>query len=98
MPEDSLKNEDRVFALADALVPLIDGFIPNNFFQDLPEQSGYEELKAKIYFLTELMKIIRLFPLKIYTDSTKREQILFTLQEALDGFIAEEEAQEPLPE
>lgn len=95
---DPIQNEARVFALVDAIVPLIDEFIPNNFFQDLPEHCGYEELKAKIYFLTELMKIIRLFPLKIYADPTKREQILFTLQEALDGFIAEEEAQEPLPE
>lgn len=95
---EPLQYQQQVFELVDAVVPLVDEFIPNNFFQELPERCAIKDLKAKIYFLTELSKMIRLFPLKVYPDPTKRQQVLEALQEALDGFIQEEEAQEPLPE
>lgn len=95
---EAIQHQQEVFDLVDAVVPLVDEFIPNNFFQELPERCAIKDLKAKIYFLTELSRMIRLFPLKIYPDPTKRQQILDAVQEALDTFIQEEEAQEPIPE
>lgn len=89
-------SEDKNYALdlMDTVVPLIDEFIPNNFFNDLPSQFQINTLPGKIYFLTELLKIVRLIPLKVYTDQFKRQQLLDAIQLALDDQIAQEEEEE----
>jgi type III secretion system TyeA family effector delivery regulator len=48
--------------------------------------------EARIYFLRELLALVRRFPLKIYKDDEARQRLIIAVQEALDAAIEEEEA------
>ena len=48
-------------------------------------------LEAKIFFLTELKKMVRAIPLKVFEDLDQREKLLSVIQETLDSMIELEE-------
>jgi type III secretion protein W len=48
--------------------------------------------EARIYFLRELLALVRRFPLKIYKDEEARQRMITAVQEALDAAIDEEDA------
>ena len=47
--------------------------------------------EARIYFLRELLSIVRRLPLKIYSDDESRMRLITAVQEALDTAVDEEE-------
>lgn len=48
--------------------------------------------EARIYFLRELLALVRRLPLKVYKDEEARQRLITAVQEALDVAIEEEEA------
>ena len=52
---------------------------------------GLDDVEAKIYFLRELLAIVRKLPLAIYNDPQDRLRLIDALQSSLDKAIEEEE-------
>ena len=59
--------------------------------ENLIKDTGISNLEAKIFFLTELKKIVRTIPLKVFEDLDQREKFLAVIQETLDNMIELEE-------
>ena len=59
--------------------------------ENLLSATGINDLEAKIFFLTELKKMVRAIPLKVFEDLDQREKLLSVIQETLDSMIELEE-------
>jgi type III secretion system TyeA family effector delivery regulator len=68
---------------------------------ETPTTSGFEQLadrleipshpQARIYFFTQLYQQVHEFPLRLFKSSDRREELLYTIQDALDSAIISEE-------
>ncbi|PWU11810.1 MAG: TyeA family type III secretion system gatekeeper subunit [Verrucomicrobia bacterium] len=47
--------------------------------------------QARIYFFTQLYQQVHEFPLRLFKSPQRREELLFTIQDALDSAIIAEE-------
>ena len=66
-------------------------FVDPSKITALTSHFNIDDIEAKIYFLRELLGVVRRFPLKIYNDDQARTRLLTAIQEALDLAIDEEE-------
>ncbi|MGR6872170.1 type III secretion system gatekeeper subunit SctW [Pseudomonas sp. HK3] len=60
---------------------------PDQFFNVTQSMGLSSNLSHRLYFLTEIHKLLRLIPLKAYADSNDRDTLLQTSQEALNEII-----------
>jgi len=67
-------------------------FIDPNKLLKLTDRLKIRDIEAKIYFLRELLAIVRRLSMKIYKDPDDRLRLIDALQQALDLAIEEEEA------
>jgi type III secretion system TyeA family effector delivery regulator len=80
--------------LMSLLLPLTSEWVAQGFFDTLPDQVGYTSPGARIYFLTELQKTVRLWPLKLFADPHQRTRLLEAIQQSLDAAITQEQENE----
>ncbi len=66
-------------------------YIDPNKLLKLADRLKIRDVEAKIYFLRELLGIVRRLSLKIYGDPDDRLRLIDALQQALDLAIEEEE-------
>lgn len=60
---------------------------PDQFLNVIQSMGLSNNLSHRLYFLTEIHKLLRLIPLKAYADSNDRDTLLQTSQEALNEII-----------
>ena len=86
-------ENDRVHQLMREVIPLVDErWVDGARILSIADGLRLRTDEARIYFLRELLTLIRRFPLKIYRDEESRQRLIAAAQDALDAAIEEEEA------
>lgn len=84
---------DRAHQLMRDVLPLMEErWIDGAKIRAIVDRLGLRTDEARIYFLRELLALIRRLPLKIYKDDEARQRMITAVQQALDAAIEEEEA------
>jgi type III secretion protein W len=85
--------EDKAHQLMRDLLPLIDErWVDGAKIRAIVDRLQLRTDEARIYFLRELLALVRRFPLKIYRDEEARQRLMAAVQQALDAAIDEEDA------
>jgi type III secretion protein W len=81
-PQDML---DGILALKD------EKWLTETHVLKLVEKVGTSDLEARIYFLRNMRELVRLMPLKLFSDEESRFNLVGKMQQALDTLIEQEE-------
>lgn len=74
------------------VLPLIDErWVDGAKITTIVDRLAIRDIEARIFFLRELLGIVRRLPLKIYREDDARQRLMTAVQEALDVAIDEEE-------
>lgn len=85
-------TEDTAHVLMQRVLPLMEErWVDGARIRAVVDQVQIRDIEARIYFLRELLGIIRRIPLKVYPDGESRTRLIDACQEALDAAIEEEE-------
>ena len=83
---------DEIHDVVMEILPLKDQrWVDPNKILKMTNRLGLDDVEAKIYFLRELLAIVRKLPLAIYNDPQDRLRLIDALQSSLDKAIEEEE-------
>ncbi|MEO0761316.1 MAG: type III secretion system gatekeeper subunit SctW [Pseudomonadota bacterium] len=83
------------FMLLKGLVPLQDAsWVSGQEIASIADRLRFGEIEAQINFLTDLLEVVRLIPLKSYSKPESRGKLLDAVQQALDGAVKTEEDEE----
>ncbi len=84
---------DKAHQLMREVLPLMDErWIDGVKVRAIVDRLHLRTDEARIYFLRELLALVRRLPLKIYKDDEARQRLIVAVQEALDVAIEEEGA------
>ncbi len=87
--------DDRAHQLMRDVLPLIDErWVDGVKITAIVDRLGIRNIEARIFFLRELLGIVRRLPLKIYREDDARQRLMTAVQEALDTAIDQEEAEQ----
>lgn len=93
MAVDSKRVAEQAHRLMKEILPLKDQrWVDGAKVTAVVDRLGIRHVEARIYFLRELLSIIRRLPEKIYATPDDRFRLLAATQEALDRAVDEEEA------
>lgn len=84
--------EDQAHVLMQQVLPLMEErWVDGARVRSIVDQQQIQGDEARIYFLRELIGIVRRIPLKVYKDDESRGRLIGAVQEALDTAIDEED-------
>ncbi|MEM9840700.1 MAG: TyeA family type III secretion system gatekeeper subunit, partial [Pseudomonadota bacterium] len=83
------------FMLLKGLVPLQDAsWVSGQEIASIADRIRFAEIESRINFLTDLLEVVRLIPLKSYLKPEARGKLLDAVQQALDDAVETEEDEE----
>lgn len=87
-------QEDPAHNLMQQVLPLLEErWLDGPRITKIVDRQKIRGDEARIYFLRELLGIVRRIPLKVYQDDESRGRLIDAIQQALDTAIDEEEEQ-----
>jgi type III secretion protein W len=66
-------------------------WITENQILNFSQSAGIKDLEGQIYFLRGLKELVRLMPLKLFSDDENRHNLISKMQQVLDTLIGQEE-------